>query len=92
MFGLPRFLTARDAAANTFDRNFLPDARSVSLTNLRRLVPTTASASPVGGAMSAYQRSLLALAEAVGSRLKSTAGADDAARHAQTFLQQPQSP
>jgi hypothetical protein len=42
--------------------------------------------------MSAYQRSLLALAEAVGSRLKSPAGADDAARHAQTFLQQPQSP
>ena len=42
--------------------------------------------------VSAYQRSLLALAEAVGSRLKSTAGADDAARHAQAFLQQPQSP
>jgi phospholipase C len=92
MFGLPRFLTARDAAANTFDRNFLPDARSVSLTNLRRLVPTTASVAPVGGSMSAYQRSLQALAEAVGSRLKSTAGADDATRHAQAFLQQPQSP
>jgi len=39
--------------------------------------------------VSAYQRSLLALAEAVGSRLKP---ADDAARHAQAFLQQPQSP
>jgi phospholipase C len=90
MFGLPRFLTARDAAANTFDRNFLPDARSVSLTNLRRLVPAAAPAAG-GGVLSAYQRSLLALAQALGNPPKS-GGADEATRHAQAFLREPQSP
>jgi len=91
MFGLPRFLTARDAAANTFDRNFLADARSVPLTNLRRLVPAATPAS-AGGVLSAYQRSLLALAQALGNPPRSAAGADEATRHAQAFLQQPQSP
>jgi len=90
MFGLPRFLTARDTAANTFDRNFLADARSVSLTNLRTLAPA-ATPAPGGGVLSAYQRSLLALAQALGNPPKS-AGADGATRHAQAFLQQPQSP
>jgi phospholipase C len=91
MFGLPRFLTARDAAANTFDRNFLADARSVSLTNLRRLVPA-ATPAPGGGVLSAYQRSLLALAQALGNPPRAAAAAADATRHAQAFLQQPQSP
>jgi len=92
MFGLPRFLTARDAAANTFDRNFLPSARSVPLTNLRGLVPAARASAPAIGALSAYQRSLQALAQAMGSPTRSAPGADEAARHAQTFLQQPQSP
>ena len=39
MFGLPRFLTARDAAAATFDRNFLAQPRKVTLTNLSARVP-----------------------------------------------------
>jgi phospholipase C len=92
MFGLPRFLTARDAAANTFDRSFLPDARTVSLTDLRRLVPTARASTAGTGTLSPYQRSLQALAQAIGSLRASTPGADEAARHAQTFLQQPQSP
>jgi len=92
MFGLPRFLTARDAAANTVDRNFLPAARDVSLTNLRTLVPTARASKAGEGALSPYQRSLRALAQAIGSLPGSTPGADEAARHAQAFLQQPQSP
>ena len=45
MFGLPSFLTARDAAAATFDRNFLAQARQVTLTNLSsRLGPAGPSA------------------------------------------------
>src|SRR5262249_57452771 len=67
MFGLPRFLTARDAAANTLEHNFLSAARSVPLTNLRRLLPTARAAAPATGALSAYQRSLLALAQTLGS-------------------------
>jgi phospholipase C len=92
MFGLPRFLTARDAAANTFEGNFLPAARTVSLTNLSRLVPTPRAAGSGGGALSAYQRSLLALAQAMGSPPAAAPGAGEATRHAQAFLQQPQSP
>ena len=95
MFGLPRFLTARDAAANTFDRNFLPDARTVSLTNLGGLVPRAGASAPGGGVLSAYQRSLLALAHAIGAPTTTaapTAVAEEARRHAQTFLGQPQSP
>jgi phospholipase C len=92
MFGLPSFLSARDAAANTFDRNFLPAARSVPLTNLRRLVPAARASASGSGVLSAYQRSLLALAQAIGSPPASAPGGDDATRHAQTFLQQPQSP
>ena len=92
MFGLPRFLTARDAAANTVERNFLPQARTVSPTNLRSLVPTARVSASEAGALSAYQRSLRALAEAIGSLPGATQGAGEAARHAQAFLQQPQSP
>jgi phospholipase C len=92
MFGLPRFLTARDAAANTFDRNFLPDARTVSRTSLRGLIPTARASAPLGGVLSAYQRSLQVLAQAMGNPASSAPGGDEAARHAQTFLQQPQSP
>ena len=96
MFGLPRFLTARDAAANTFDRNFLPAARTVSPTNLRGLIPAVRASAPLGGVLSAYQRSLQALAQALaqamGSPARSAPGVDEVARHAQTFLQQPQSP
>ena len=92
LFGLPRFLTARDAAANTFDANFLAAARTVSLTNLRRLVPTQRAAPASGGALTAYQRSLKALAQAMGSPPAAAPGAGEATRAAQAFLQQPQSP
>ncbi len=43
--GLPSFLTARDAAAATFDHNFLPQPRQVTLTNLGAQVGA-ASAAP----------------------------------------------
>jgi phospholipase C len=92
MFGLPSFLTARDAAANTFDRNFLPDARAVSLRNLRSLIPPKGTPAPEGRVLSAYQRSLLSLARAMGSPPAAGRTADEAARHARAFLQQPQSP
>ena len=75
-----------------FDRNFLPDARSVSRTSLRGLIPTARASAPLGGVLSAYQRSLQALAQAMGNPARSSPGGDEAARHAQTFLQQPQSP
>src|SRR6266850_1912759 len=92
MFGLPRFLTARDAAANTFERNFLPEPRAVSPANLKRLLPPARASASGAGALSKYQRSLLALAHALGSPPASAAGAGEATRHAQTFLQQPQAP
>src|SRR6267142_201315 len=92
MFGLPRFLTARDAAANTFERNFLPEPRAVSPANLKRLLPPARASASGAGALSKYQRSLLALAHALGSPPASAAGAGEATRHAQTFLQQSQSP
>jgi len=92
MFGLPRFLTARDASANTFERNFLPEPRAVSPANLQRLLPPARASASGAGALSKYQRSLLALAHALGSPPASAAGAGEATRHAQTFLQQPQAP
>ncbi len=95
LFGLPRFLTARDAAANTFDRAFLPQARAVPPTSLRGLVPTTGAGGLAGklGKLSAHQKSLRALAEAIRARTVTTgAGAEGTERHAETFLDQPQSP
>src|SRR5262249_58196692 len=92
LFGLPRFLTARDAAANTFDANFLAAARTVSLTNLRRLVPTQRAAPASGGALSAYQRSLKALAQAVGAPPAAAPSAGEATPAAPARPRQPQTP
>jgi phospholipase C len=92
MFGLPRFLTVRDAAANTFEGNFLAAARTVPLTNLKNRVPTQRTAASGSGALSAYQRSLQALAQAMGSPPAAAPSAAEATRHAQAFLQQPQAP
>ena len=93
MFGLPSFLTARDAAAATFEHNFLPQARQVALTNLSARVTAT---SAVPGAAetdySQHQRSLLALAEVMAAPApagQAVAGVDT---HARDFLDQPQSP
>jgi phospholipase C len=91
MFGLPSFLTARDAAAATFEHNFLPQARQVALTNLSARV--TATSAVPGAAQTDYsqhQRSLLALAEVVAAPA-STAG-PGVDTHARDFLDQPQSP
>jgi len=90
MFGLPSFLTARDAVAATFDRNFLPQARDVALTNLSARVPR-----PSGGPgetardHSMHQRSLVALAEVIGSPAAGTRGVDT---HARDFLGRSQGP
>jgi phospholipase C len=93
MFGLPSFLTARDAAAATFDRNFLPQARQVTLTNLgARLTATSAAPGVAETNYSEHQRSLLALAEVVSAPApagQAPAGVD---AHARDFLGQPQSP
>ena len=67
MLDLPSFLTARDAAANTFEGNFLAEARSVPLTNLSARVPAISSAAGVAASekFSTHQRALLALARAL---------------------------
>src|SRR6266542_1984353 len=81
MFGLPHFLTARDAAAATFDRNFLPEARSVALTNLSARVPRpSGEPGPTARDHSQHQRSLVALAEVIGSPAAGTGSVDTHAR------------
>lgn len=91
MFGLPNFLTARDAAAATFDHNFLLQARQVALTNLSaRLTTTSAVPEAAEANYSQHQRSLLALAEVVAAPA-STAG-PGVDTHARSFLDQPQGP
>ena len=93
MFGLPSFLTARDAAANTFDHNFLPQARAVPSTRLSRLVSRSGVTSTSStGSPSAHQRSLLALADTIRAALHTTPGTAAARRHAEVFLDQPQGP
>jgi phospholipase C len=93
MFGLPSFLTARDAAAATFEHNFLPQARQVALTNLSaRLSATSAVPGAAETDYSQHQRSLLALAEVMAAPAppgQAVAGMDT---HARDFLEQPQSP
>ena len=91
IFGLPDFLTARDAAAATFDRNFLAQPRQVALTNLSARL--TANAAVPGAAAEDYsqhQRSLLALAEVMAAPGgAAAAGVDTPARD---FLGQTQGP
>lgn len=93
LLGLPAFLTARDAAANTLEGNFIDTPRSVSLTNVSALVATApATREPSPTRFSAYQRSLLALAEMLASP---PAGADvssPAVMHARSVLDTPQGP
>jgi phospholipase C len=89
MFGLPRFLTQRDARANTFEGNLLAAARASTPTNLSALVPTTPRpGAPVDGELSSHQRSLRAIAEVLASR-NEPASVD---AHARQFLDQPQGP
>ena len=89
MFGLPRFLTARDAAAATFERNFLPQARAVTLRDLgSRLGAVPAVAPPPVTNLSQHQRSLLSLAEVVAD-LGDRSGIDARARD---FLDRRQRP
>ena len=96
MFGLPRFLTARDAAAATFEHNFLPQARSVTLRDLSARLravsaapaPAPAASAPSDTGLSQHQKSLKSLAEVVAG-LKGGAGIET---HARDFLNQAQSP
>ena len=95
VFGLPAFLTARDAAANTFEGNLLSAPRRVELTNLTRLLPATPAADSgreLPG-LSSHQRSLLALAKTIlaPDRARTTSGTP-AALQARTFLDQSQAP
>jgi phospholipase C len=93
MFGLPQFLTARDAAASTFEQNFLPQARTVALTDLGHLVsPPPVAATLEIGRLSPHQRSLMALAETIRGALTATPGVVEVQRHAEAFLAQPQGP
>jgi phospholipase C len=91
MFGLRSFLTARDAAAATFEHNFLAQPRAVTLTDLSaRLRPASAApvSAPPSASLSQHQRSLKSLAEVVAG-LKGGAGIDT---HARDFLNEAQSP
>ncbi len=90
MFGLPSFLTARDAVAATFDGNFLPQARNVALTNLSaRVPPPSGEPGETARDHSQHQRSLVALAEVIGSPAAGPGGVDT---HARDFLGRPQGP
>jgi len=91
ILGLPAFLTARDRAANTFDTNFLTAPRAVKLENLGRLVPSVPP-SVEGRQFSLHQRSLLALAEVLGSPPAHVDVPDDAVNHARAMLDAPQGP
>jgi len=88
MFGLPRFLTARDAAAATFDRNFLAQPRQVSLTNLSSRLGPAGPAAPIPADHSQHQRSLVSLAEVLAAPAGQTAPSIEA--QARKFLDQPQ--
>ena len=91
MFGLPSFLTARDAAAATFERNFLPQTRQVTLMNLGARVGAASAVPAVADpGLSQHQRSLLSLAEVIANPAGSSGGGIDT--HARDFLNQPQSP
>jgi phospholipase C len=94
MLGLPSFLTARDAAANTFDGNFLSAARSVALTNLAARVPaaTGAGRAPDSGRLSSHQRSLLALARTLATPPADARVTGEAVSHARALLDAPQGP
>ena len=91
MFGLPSFLTARDAAAATFDHNFLAQPRQVTLTNLGARVGAVSAAPAVPDTgLSQHQLSLKSLAEVLSNPASSGGAGMDA--HARDFLNQPQSP
>src|SRR5215470_6146151 len=91
MFGLPNFLTARDAAAATFDRNFLAQPRQIALTNLSaRLTAKAALPGAAAEDYSQHQRSLLALAEVMAAPGGAAAAGVDAP--ARDFLGQTQGP
>jgi hypothetical protein len=68
LFGLPAFLTKRDAQANPLDdASFLPAPRAIDDTpaNLAALVPAH-DPSPRGGKLSDLQQSLVALSAVLG--------------------------
>ncbi len=89
MFGLPNFLTARDAAAATFDHNFLAEPRSVALMNLSARLPSAPAAPCLpAGERSLHQRSPLVLAEVI----ESPAGGRSVDTPARDFLERAQCP
>ena len=90
MFGLPSFLTARDAAAATFERNFLAQPRQVTLTNLTARLGPAGPAAPIPADHSQHQRSLVSLAEVLAAPAGPTAPSIEA--QARSFLDQPQGP
>jgi phospholipase C len=78
LFGLPEFLTRRDAQANTLaDANFVGTPRPLDDTpsNLAALVPTRGAGAPRPGKLSDLQQSLLVLRTALRA-----AGVGEAAR------------
>ena len=88
MLDLPSFLTARDAAANTLEGNFLAEARSVPLTNLGARVPSvsTSAGAAASEKLSTYQRALLALARVLSAPPAAAGVSGEAIEHAKTLI------
>ena len=94
LLDLPNFLTARDAAANTFEHNFLSDARTGVLTNLSARVPAVSRATgpPAPRSFSTYQRSLLALAHLLSAPSAGASVAGGAVDHAKALVDKVRGP
>jgi phospholipase C len=96
LFGLPDFLTERDRAANTFDRNFLAEPRATTDTpsNLSALVPRVPIPAVAADErdLSDHQQALHALARALAARPSEHDAAIEVDKHMRTFLDEPQAP
>jgi phospholipase C len=93
LFGLPSFLTRRDAEANRFTDRFLPLARPLrdaprNLTRLLRMPSTRAAVIP-NVQLSTYQKSLEALAAALDAPTHEHEAARNIAARMQRILKEP---
>ena len=96
LFGLPNFLTQRDAAANRFTDRFLPQARPladtpVNLTGLLRMPSARAMVSR-NVRLSTFQQSLEALAAAMDAPTHEQEAAQHIAARMQRILKAPGGP
>jgi phospholipase C len=96
LFGLPSFLTQRDAAANRFTDRFLPQARPLNdtpanLTGLLRMPSARAAVVP-NVRLSTFQKSLESLAAALDAPTHEHEAAQHIAARLQRILKEPEGP